>query len=278
MFDFDAAIAAAAKDAKSTAVEALLLAPSGGGKSTLMGTFKEKTLYIYSGGENHGVKSAMTYGSAYVTPLCIDSFDSEGKLDSDQTLANLEDTLTNRKRITDRGFRAIAVDGASELEFLIRSSSAWKKACQTAKGGHNSFEEPKATLSGFRPFITLLKGLQRDLGLHFVLSCPLDVKELGANGDILEASPCLQGYSVADSLCRQFGDILVVGKMTKANIIKHKLQFGTEVTKVAKEENGTIKKMLNYGPRIAGIINLTPYMDADLSLIVEMKKKAFGGT
>jgi energy-coupling factor transporter ATP-binding protein EcfA2 len=279
MFDFEAAIASASKDANSTALEALILGASGSGKSTLCGTLGCKTLYLYASGENHGVKAARSIGDKDVVPVCFDESKDFVPTTPDEALRNLLGILNDVALIKKHGFQAVVIDGASELEYLIRASAEWKKACTTAKGQHNGFEEPKATLNGFRPIVTALKNLQRQLGIHFAMTCILDVKEMGSNGEVVEASPRLQGYSVAESLVQQFGDVLVVGKMAKNNQIKYKLQFMTELTKTAKEENGTVKRSLNFSPRVAGV-NVGPeglpaLMDADLEAVVELKKKHF---
>lgn len=290
MFDFDAALAAAAKDAKSTALGALIMGPSGGGKSWLCGTFGMSTLYIYCGGENHGVKSALgASGGKNIHPIYLDYQKSEPiefvdrkpdnktkEDESDECLQNLLGILSTA-RFKKHGFKAVVIDGASELEYLIRNSSQWKKSCLTNKNTHNNFAEASSTINGFRPIVTALKDLQRNLDIHFAVTCMLDCKELSGTGEITEAAPKLQGYSVAEALVQQFGDVLVVGRMVKNNLVKHKLQFMTEITKTSKEENGTIKKCLNFSPRIAGVSvsDLQPYMDADLSAIVEMKKKLF---
>lgn len=273
MFNFEAALVQAEKDASSTALEAIILAPSGGGKSTLAGTLGCKTLYLYASGENHGVKAARSVGGKDVVPVCFDTARSP-----DDALQTLLEILSNNEAVTKHGFGAIVIDGASELETLIRTSQSWKKACATSKGGHNSFEEPKATIAGFRPIITALKDLQRAHGVHFAMTCILDAKDLGPNGEICEAIPRLQGYSVAESLVQQFGDVLVVGRMEKNGAVKHKIQFATGLTKKSTDEAGTIKRMLNFAPRIAGLNvgDLPPYLDADLKQVIELKQKKFG--
>jgi hypothetical protein len=272
MFDFDAAMKQAEKDASSTALEALILAPSGGGKSTLLGTMGVKTLYLYAAGENHGVKAARSLGGKDVVPVCFDI-----NRTPDDALITLQEILADTEQVQKHGFRAVVVDGASELETLIRTSQAWKKACATSKGSHNTFEEPRATIAAFRPVISALKSLQQKTNIHFAMTCILDVKDIGPNGEICEAVPRLQGYSVADSLVQQFGDVLVVGRMERQGTIKHKLQFATGLTKKSTDEAGIIKRMLNFSPRIAGlnVADLPPYLDADLKQVIELKKKKF---
>jgi hypothetical protein len=273
MFNFEAAIAQADKDAKSTALEAIILAPSGGGKSSLAGTFGVKTLYCYGSGENHGIKAAKKQGGDLVVGVCYDMHASP-----DEALGNLQSILNDSDKLVKMGIKAIVIDGATELEDLVRGSMAWKKACLTAKGTHNTYEEQKATLSCIRPLITALKELQRKHGMHFALTCTLDVKDLGAFGEITDASPRLKGFAVAESLVQQFSDVIVVGRMVKGTDIKHKIQFMTELTKTSKEENGTVKRTINFSPRISGfnLSELPPILDADLSKLVEMKAAKFG--
>lgn len=275
MFDFDAAIEQSEKDAKSPLIEAIVLAPSGGGKSYLAGTFDCKTLYLYASGENHGVKAARTEGGANVVPVCVDL----NGVDADTAIANLLAVLHDHDRVKRMGFGAVVVDGASELEVLIRNSTAWKKACQTNKGAHNTFAEPTETLNCFRPIITALKDLQRATGVHFYMTCIIDVKDMGPNGEITEASPRLKGFSVAEGLIQQFGDILVVGRMERNGEVKHKLQFATTLTKKSSDEKGVVKRILNFSPRISGfaVQDLPENADASMAKIVEVKAKKFGG-
>jgi hypothetical protein len=68
-----------------------------------------------------------------------------------------------------------------------------------------------------------------------------------------------------------FGDVLVVGKMTKGTDVKWKFQSLLDIKKVSKEENGTIKKILNFSPRLSGAA-MPSIMDADLSKVVKMKR------
>lgn len=267
-FDYKAAMAQAELDAKSVALEAIILGASGSGKSTLLGTLGVKTLYLYASGENHGVKAARMMGAANVVPICFDA-----NTTPDEALENIHSILRDVEFVKSQQFKAVVVDGASEIETLVRASKAWQKMCLTNKGTHNSFEEPKATIAGFRPIITALKDLQRATGVHFAVTCILDVRDLGPNGEIVDASPRLQGFSVAESLVQQFGDVLVVGKMSKNKEVKYKLQFATDLTKTAKEENGTVKRLLNFSPRITGVSKLQPFMDASLTDVINLKAK-----
>lgn len=270
-FDFNGALARAKDDADSVALEAMVLGPSGGGKSGAAGTFGCKTLYLYAGGESHGVRAAKLQSSGDLVPVRFD----HGSSTPDETLNNLLGILRNAEGIEKMGIRAVYVDGASELEFLIRNSTQWKEACKTSKGLHNTFEEPKATVTFFRPIIEAMKELQWKLGLHIAMSCIVDVKEYGPDGEIVECMPRILGYGVAESLIQQFGDTLVVSKMRnpKTGDSSRRFQFMTDVVKTAKEESGVIKKSINFSPRISGVKELPPHMAASLNDVLKLKVK-----
>lgn len=270
-FNFSEAIKQASNDLNSTALEAIILAPSGGGKSSLMGTFGVKTLFLYGSGEAHGSKAATVRGSDRVVPVCYDYADG-ASLPADMAYSRLLTILNDVEGIKAAGFKAIAVDGASEIEVMIRNSTQWKKACLSINGKHNAFAEGPATIEMFRPIINALKHLQRQLGTHFAMSLILDVKSVGVNGEIEESAPRLKGFSVAEQLLCQFGDVLVVGKLQRDTTIKYKIQFMTEITKVSKDEVGNLKKSINFSPRLSGI-TVPNTMDADLSEVIKLKEE-----
>lgn len=270
-FNFKQALKQAQDETANTNLGAIVLGSSGAGKSSLMGTFGVKTLFLHtSSGESHGKDSAKRLGGANVVPIF---FDKEGKenLSPDATYSKLLDILRAKEDILGNGFEAIAIDGASEIEFVIRQTKQWQQLCLSGQGKHNSFAEPAATLTLLRPIIVALK----DLGIHYAMSCILDVKELGPNSEIVEATPRLSGYSVAESLVQQFGDVLVVGRMARAGLVKHKIQMMSDITKTSKDSTGEVKKTVNFAPRIAGLLvtELPPLMDADLSQVIKLKQE-----
>ncbi len=271
-FNFDAAIKEANSAATDNLVSAIILGPSGAGKSSLMGTFGVKTLYLHTSGENHGPQSARTLGGSDIISVCIDR-DAEKTLGPDEAYARLLSMLGDVDGIKKLGVKAIAIDGASELEAIIRNTEKWKQLCTASNGKHNGFGEPAATISILRPILNALRDLQSRLQIHAAVSCILDVKDIGTDGAILEATPRLVGYSVAETLIQQFADVLVVGRMTKGDQAKHKIQFMSDVTKTSKDAMGTVKKAINFAPRIAGVLvnKLPPIMDADLSQVIKLK-------
>lgn len=274
-FNFDAAIREATDSATDSLVSAIILGPGGAGKSSIMGTFGCKTLFLYTSGESHGPASAKkqsleTHEVNNIIPVRID-LQKGVELTPDQAYMNLLELLSDVEGIKKLGVKAIALDGASELEVIIRSTEKWKQLCMASNGKHNGFAEPAATISLLRPILNNLRNLQSKLQIHFAISCILDVKEMGSDGAILEASPRLVGYSVAETVVQQFADVLVVGRMTRGDQSKHKIQMMSDVVKVSKDAMGTVKKTINFSPRITGVTVKTPILDADLSEIIKLK-------
>lgn len=274
-FNYDAAIAASRKQMENKALEAIVLGPSGSGKSYLLGSFGVPTLYIYSTGETHGPRAANEHAAktgGNIVPICMDLTEDGEQLAGDAVLDRVALILAQDKLLDELKIGAIAIDGAAELEVHIRASDRWKRGCTTDKGKHNNFAEGSVTCELFRPIFNRLKELQRTRGIHFAMTCMLDVKEYGELYDIAEASPRLKGYQVAEMLIQQFGDVLVVGPMTKNSERKWKLQFMTDLTKVSKDLTGVVKRAINFAPRLNGTKETPPaYMEADLRNVVKMK-------
>lgn len=275
MFDFDKAVQDAQEELSVRELFALLLGPSGGGKSSLMGTFGEKTLLLYTTGEDHGPKAAAALGRDNVVPLCIDYYDGN-VLIPDESIDLLYEVLDNHTWLQEQGFRAICIDGATQLELLFRGTTRWKKMCETKNGKHSGFEEPKATNVLFKEVVDKLKTAQRALNVHVAMTCVLDVKALGPHGEIQESAPKLTGYMVAEGLVQQFGDVLVVGRMEKKGKVKHKIQMLAGVTKTSSDaDTGEIKKTINYSPRLTcvGLDDLPTLMNADLAEVYAIKQE-----
>ena len=276
-FNFATAKASALKSLKSPLLELLLLGPSGAGKSYCTGTTGLKTLFIYFTRETHGAKTAAVTGKDNIIPICVDfgtwgDEKEERAFTADETLATLGSLLTSYNLISTEGFKSVVLDGIAALEVVVKESTLWKKKCQSAKGVHNSFKETEASGEIIGSVINALKAVQRECGVHIIATSILDVKNMDGFGGITEAAPKLQGYGLCESVVANFGDILVVGRMTKGTDVKWKFQSLMDVKKVSKDENGTIKKILNFSPRISGMV-LPPIMDADLSLIIKMKEQ-----
>lgn len=283
-FNFKRAAEVTEATLHSKALGAIVLGPSGGGKSFLMGTSGLRTLYLYTLGEDHGPNNARASGGELVVPVCV-NYDSEGKLlvrddgttpDYDSIYRNVREILGDGAGIKEAGFELVVVDGLPELEAIVRGTSDFVAACRTNKGGHNTFQEPTAVNDLLRPILNSLKDLQRSYGLHFAVTCTIDVQEVGDMGEIVRATPQLSTYSVAQTSIRQFGDVLMVGRMEREGVAKHKIQFLTDVSRVSKDELGMTRKILNFNPRLGALSveKLPPYMDADLKQILALKAGA----
>lgn len=271
-FNFDEAIAESQAEVRNDKLCAAILGSSGGGKSSILGTFGVKTLYLYGSGEDHGVAAAQSLGGE-VVGICWDKQNGQD-LKPDAAFNRLVTILKDVEGIKSRGFGAVTIDGATELEVLIQKTERWANACLTDKGKHNSFAETGATNGMFRDVIHALKGIHK-AGLHVAMTCLIDTKGLDEEGAVSEAAPRLGGYMVAESILQQFGDVLLVGKMVKDDKVSHRLQFNGTVSKVSKEANGTIKKLLNFSPRVTGITldKLPSSIPADLKKLAEFKAK-----
>lgn len=272
-FNLLAAINEGSDVLKNQAIGAIVLGPSGAGKSTLLGSFGVKTLYLHTTGEAHGAKAASTIGKDII-PVCID-YSENKQLTPDEAYTRLCQILDASEQIAATQIGAIVVDGATELEALVRSTKRWEALCKTKDGKHNSFAETGATCSMMRDVVQKLIKLQRDLNIHYAMTCILDVKALGDDGEIVESAPRLQGYAVAETLLQSFPDVVVVGRMVRDGISKHKLQFGVDMQKTSKDGKGQIKKTINYTPRLTGITadKLPAYMDADFKAVIKFKKE-----
>jgi len=279
-FNFANAIAATANEVNNKALGALVMGGSGGGKSFLMGTLGVKTLYLYALGEDHGPKAAKVNGGDNIVPLCF-NYDDQGELLADEEgaprydaiYANICNILTQGEELKKQGFEAVVIDGVPELEAIIRGTDQWADKCKTSKGAHNSFSEGPAVNEKLRPIFNMLKDLQRNQGMHYVVTMTLDVQAMGDNGAIEAASPQLSTYAVAETVARQFGDILVVGRMSKGESVKHKIQFMSKVSRASKDLNGIVKKAINFTPRLSSVPveELPAILDADLKEVLKLK-------
>ena len=270
-FDFAKAIKVSEARLKHTTVEAVLLGCSGSGKSAAAGSFGVKTLYLRTNGEKHGPVSAKTYGKSDIVDVNIERDDNGVDLTADAAYQRTLDILGDIDGIKSAGFKAVILDGATEFEAIIRKTGAFKKACLTNKGEHNTFLESTAVNNQFREVTNKLRALA-DEGIHYAVTCILDVKLVGDSGEIEEAAPRISTYSCAESLIQQFGDVLVVGKMVKGEEVDYRFQFGAVVNKTSKDAAGRVKKTLNYAPRLSGVVVDFTSMKAKLSDVIKLKE------
>ncbi len=273
-FDFKKAIQDAQQDLSNDKLFLLLLGSSGNGKSYAQGTFGVPTLYLYTQGENHGPKSASTVGAGNIIPVCLDR-EGDKELTADEAIKRLHSILDDAEEIKAAGIGAVSVDGATELEALIRGTTKYKVMTTTESGKHNGFVEGPAILFQLREIITKLKRLQRRAGVHVCVTGILIVKEYSDDGTILDAAPGLSGFTVTSGFIQPFGDVAIIGRMQKKDKVAYRLQLlasgsKSSVDMITKE----VKKTFNFSPRFTGvdILSLPPTLDADLAALIALKK------
>lgn len=253
------------------ALDCILLGPSGAGKSRACGTLGVPTLYLFTSGENHGPISAASGGSQ-ILPICIDR-DGEKVLTSDESYNRLLSILNDVEGIKALGVGAIAIDGASEIESIILGTSFWKTAVDREYKGVSSYAG-QITLALFRRVLSAIQKLRSELGLHVVVTCILNVKELGDNNEILDAEPKLKGYDVATGLVQQFSDVLVIGQYFKDDRNVPRIQLGAHVTKSSKDfQTKVVRKLHNFYVRLTGcdLSEAPETLPANLARIAEIK-------
>ena len=116
------------------------------------------------------------------------------------------------------------------------------------------------------------------------MTCAAMVKTLAEDGSVSEASPSLQGFSVAHDLLRNFPDILLVSRITEeddegAMSQQHRFIFKANVSKTSKDMRGQVLKTANFSPRISGLLidKLPETTPADLGRIITAREKKLGG-
>jgi len=250
---------------KNKNVALCLLGPSGSGKSRACGTFGVKTLYLHTSGEGHGPASAASGGSE-ILPICLDR-DGDTVLSADEAYKRLLDILNSGAELKKLGVGAIALDGATEIEAMIQNTTTWKTRLATEYKSIKSYAGD-LTLSMFRPILVGLQKLQDEIGIHYVMTCILNVKEVGDDNEILEAAPALYGYNVATGLIQQFPDILVIGQVSNGERTKPAIQLGSHVSRVSKDQaSKEVRKLSNFFCRVTG---------ADLSEAPDLMKPDLG--
>lgn len=254
---------------------AILLGSSGAGKSHVAGTAPGKILYLYLDSERHGVTSA-SKSSSDVLAVCIDRTAKGETLKPEEAfkrgLALLEPEGLKKAKIA-----SVVIDGLTELEKLVRSTSVFKNKCLSTAGKHNSFAEPAATVEMLDEYMRAARRAQDEAGVHIIITGIIDVQEIDDNGAIGVAKPRLSGYSVAEAMIQQFPDILVIGKMTNAQGKSDRVfQTTADVQRISKDQNGTVKKFINFDCRLAMPAGreLPPYIKADLKAVIALKEPA----
>lgn len=277
MVDFNKAVQFGLNQIKSSKLALILLGPSGAGKSSICGTLGVRTLFLYSIAEEHGPANAMQFSkNKNVLPYPYDVNISTGEmLSPDLAYKNLLDILKDTEGLKKQKIGAIVVDGATQVETMIQSTTQWSEAVARNYKGNASYAGP-ITLAMFRPILTSLSTLRKELDIHYVMTGILHVKELGEDGSLLEASPSLAGYNVAEGLIQNFPDVLMIGAMKNPKgILAPRIQLHSSVTKTTSDfKTKEVRKILNCSNRLTGIkMDLAPTttLPPNLALIAKIK-------
>jgi hypothetical protein len=271
-FNFDAAIKQAEKDQNNKKLGLVLIGPPSGGKTGTAVSTGLKTLHLYTSGEAHGALVAKTYGKQ-VDSICLDT-EGDKLLSADETYNRILTILAAKDEIKKRKYEVIFLDGLTEIETLILNTSAWNLEVAKHYKGNKSYSGP-VTLALFRPILDALRSIQRDLNIHYITTCILNVKEYGENKEIVEGEPKLRGFDVATGLIQQFPDRLVVGQMVNGTDRLPRIQMGSTPSRNTKDQiTKEVKKLYNFDPTICGVdlSGFPSHMKADLSKIIQMKE------
>jgi hypothetical protein len=236
----------------TTNLEAIVLAPSGGGKSHLVGSLDRTVLYLYGSDETHG-KTSASGGKATIKALQWDRNPETGEqLNADDALAFILAVLTD-EFLDAYGIDAIVLDSMTSLEKLIKSSSRFKVMCQTKDGGHNTFVEGEKAQIIVDEILSTVRKLSAKRKLDLVVTCVVDVKDKDEEtGAYSIVRPRLSSYGLAESTIQQFPQVLLIGKVQIKDKKGHCFQFDTLIERVSKDQNGNVKKYLNFDPRVIG--------------------------
>lgn len=264
---------------KTNNLNAIVLSPSGGGKSYLIGSLKGRVLYIYGGDESHGKISAAGQNAEIFALDWSRNPNTGENLNADESYELILALMTN-EFLDHHGITAIALDSLTSLEKLVRSTAKWAAGCKTKDGAHNSFAEGEVSQRLIDAILNRVRDLQVKRELDLVTTCIVDVKDMDeTTGEYLTVKPRLSTFGVAEGTIQQFPQVLLVGPVrlkdpkTKKEKLGRCLQFNANVSRVSSDSNGVVKKYLNFNPRIIGANrDLKNFEKADLESVRELLK------
>lgn len=255
----------------------LILGSSGSSKSSLVGSLGVPTLFITLKGEAHGYISAITnakrLGLNQEIVHCNASMNGDKELSDDETLGMLKELLDSD--LSKEGFGAVVVDSAVQLYNSILHSGYLKTYC-SVDGKYNKWKESEGIMNKFKELITSSFERQTSKGVHCFLTMPSFEKSVEGS-DVVEVTPNMPGFANSFHLLQTFGDIVLLQKFTEVDddgklIIKYGIVFNSVVTKVSKDQRGTILKSVNFSPRLQGVETLPTIIKADLREILKLKR------
>jgi len=253
---------------------AVLVGPTGAGKSTLVGTLGVPTLYFHTASESHGPRAARTINPK-IAPICIDG---DAAKTPDEHFEGLLAMLADVKGMKAQKVGAIVLDGWAELESLLMTTTAMKNFCRTKDGTHNTFKEGDFILLKFREIRKALQIIQ-DNGMHVITTLLgiLTSQPDDLNGYSL--SPRLKGYNTAEFVLSLFPDILIPARLVnKDGKSEFALLYHATISRSQTKEDGSMK-VAAFTPRITGtLITAWPQKSsADLSKMLEFRDKLMNG-
>jgi hypothetical protein len=263
---------------------ALIIGQSGAGKSYFSGTSGLPTLFLYLRTEQHGPQAAASTNNN-ILPVCLDKFESSDSgitglsnmkigdvLSPDQTLLKLKHW--SALNLKDEGIGAIVIDSLSDLESVIKDSTAFKQACLSATGKHNSYSEGPELIKKIREIVLSLNH-HTDDGVHCFLTMAGTVTATDENGAAHTIQPKTTCFGSAELLPRLFPDILLVSRLTYEGETKFACIFNGNFERKGKDQAGRVLKTLNFSPRLTGlsIEDLPDLVKADLKAVLALKNK-----
>ncbi len=253
----------------------ILMGPASAGKSSAMGSLGVRTLYLYGSGESHGPASAKHFNPGCdLIPVCFDLDENGNQVDPDQAYQDLVDLLNDRKQIEEAGVKAIVLDGLTELEHLILSTTTYKLRLASEYKGQKSFAGP-IVIDMARSVLNAIRKLQTELDIHYVISCLLIVKEVAENGVFTDASPQVNGFNVANAILQQIPDRLVIGHVEMGDgKVQPRLQVGAAVGRVTKDfSTKAITKIASFRCQLTGVdLSNASTLAPNLANVIEYKK------
>lgn len=269
------------KNKKEDPLFCCLVGPSGSGKSYLIGTLSLPTAYLYLSSEAHGPKAASSTNDN-ILPICLDM---KEEFDNFEDVANIpvgsplspEKTLAKYNHYVnlpwaDEGVKALALDGLTDMELVIKNTLAFKAACTNANGKYNKFAESDELIKFIWNLNKPLMAQHRN-GLHVLVTIAGVVQTLGENGAAETIQPKLSTFGVADQIPRLFGDILLLSRARIEGETKHVIVFDGNMERKGKDAAGNVTKISNFAPRLLGVDtnNLPPMCKADLKKVLEIR-------
>ena len=260
-------------EVKSGGLQAIVLGPSGSGKSHLLGTYPGKVLHLFDDAEHHGVKSSRKQGGEGIIPINW-SQDGRGVDRSPEAAYQLVKRILSRdngQALKDAGIECIGLDSIVKLLAVIRNTQEFVNRCETPKGGHNSYAEPDAYIDMMQPILRGLRTLSDQFGIDYVVLGDLEIQAVQDNGLIKQSKPRMPSFSVAENIVMSFPDIMMISRVAKKDVSKPLIQMGAGCSRVSKDQTGQIVKTIDFTPRIADSESVPAFIKADLSEVLKLK-------